>query len=98
MQTTQTFMNNETIEYNGTMYPFVDQKCFGTVIDPHWIVTTRLCCEGPPAMQPARFFLNVGSKETSNQIDQNGHIINFHLFLNNDSLFQVLTEIYLAKI
>ena len=98
MQTVQTFMNDQTIEYDGTTYPFVDHQCYGTVIDPHWIITSRLCCEGPPAMQPARFFLNIGSEATSTQIDQNGQIINPNLFLNTDALFQVLTLIYLAKI
>ena len=97
MQTVPTFLSDQTIEYDGTTYPFVDHQCYGTVIDPHWIVTSRECCEGS-ALQPARFFLNVGSKATSHQVDQNGHVINYHLFLNTDSLFQVLTKNHLAKI
>ena len=90
MQTVSTFMNDQTIEYDGVNYPWVDWQCYGTVIDPHWIITSSDCCGGSGvAMQPARFFLNVGSEATSVQIDQNGQIINHNLFLNTDSLFQV---------
>ena len=90
MQTVSTFMNDQTIEYDGVHYPWVDMQCYGTVIDPHWIITSIDCCGGMGgAMLPARFFLNVGSEATSMQIDQNGQVINHNLFLNTDSLFQV---------
>lgn len=91
MQSVSTFLNDQTIEYDGTTYPWVDHQCYGAVIDPHWIITSSDCCGANGGMQPARFFLNVGSEATSFQIDQNGQIINHNLFLNTDSLFQVFT-------
>ena len=87
MQKVDSVLNDSTIEYNGQTYPHVELQCVGTIIDPHWIITTNGCCSMEP--DTAKFFLNVGSESTTHQIDQNGQIINPMLFLDADSLFQV---------
>ena len=89
MQSVGTFLNDMTIDYNGITYPYVDWQCYGTVIDPHWVITSSECC-GSAGLQAANFFLNIGSEETSMQIDQNGQAVNHNLFLSEDSLFQVI--------
>ena len=85
MQKMEHVLNDSTIEYNGETYPHVNHQCIGTIIDPHWILTDSGCC----SYEAAKFFLNVGAESTTQQVDQNGQVVNYNLFLDADSLFKV---------